>query len=59
MERHCLQNGSLDPTMRHLVGGKASQPKKQAASTSEVGRFETEMLSTKSNLTALMNLSGR
>jgi Transposase DDE domain group 1 len=53
-ERLCV-----DPTMRHLVGGKASQPKKQAASTSEVGRFETEMLSTKSNLTALMNLSGR
>jgi Transposase DDE domain group 1 len=53
-ERLCV-----DPTMRHVVGGKASQPKKQAASTSEVGRFETEMLSTKSNLTALMNLSGR
>jgi hypothetical protein len=53
-ERLCV-----DPTMRHLVGGKASQPKKQAASTSEVSRFETEMLSTKSNLTALMNLSGR
>ena len=53
-ERLCV-----DPTMRHLVGGKASQPKKQAASTSEVGRFETEMLSTKHNLTALMNLSGR
>lgn len=53
-ERLCV-----DPTMRHVVGGKASQPKKQAASTSEVGRFETEMLSTKNNLTALMNLSGR
>jgi hypothetical protein len=53
-ERLCV-----DPTMRHVVGGKASQPKKQAASTSEVGRFETGMLSTKHNLTALMNLSGR
>ena len=53
-ERLCV-----DPTMRHVVGGKASQPEKQAASTSEVGRFETEMLSTKNNLTALMNLSGR
>jgi hypothetical protein len=50
---------SVDPTMRHVVGGKASQPDKQAASTSEVGRFETEMLSTKNNLTSLMNLSGR
>ena len=53
-ERLCV-----DPTMRHVVGGKASQPEKQAASTSEVGRFETEMLSTKNNLTALMKLSGR
>jgi hypothetical protein len=37
-ERLCI-----DPTMRHVVGGKASQPKKQAASTSEVGRVETGM----------------
>jgi hypothetical protein len=50
---------SVDPAMRHVVGGRASQPDKQAASTSEVGRFETEILSTKENLTALMNLSGR
>jgi hypothetical protein len=53
-ERLCV-----DPTMRHLVGGKASQPKKQAASTSEVRRFETAMLSIKNNLKAIMNLSGR
>src|SRR5450755_2963415 len=52
-ERLCV-----DPAMRHEVGGRASQPEKQAASTSEVGRFETETLSTKSNLTALMDLSG-
>jgi hypothetical protein len=50
-ERLCV-----DPAMRHVVGGRASQPEKQAASTSEVGRFETETLSTKRNLTALMNL---
>jgi Transposase DDE domain group 1 len=49
----------VDPAMRHVVGGRASQPEKQAASTSEVGRFETEILSTKENLTALMNLSGQ
>ena len=49
---------SVDPAMRHVVGGRAALPEKQAASTSEVGRFETEMLSTKSNLTALMDLSG-
>jgi len=53
-ERLCV-----DPAMRHVVGGRASQPEKQAASTSEVGRFETGILSTKGNLTALMNLSGR
>jgi hypothetical protein len=53
-ERLCI-----DPAMRHVVGGRASQPEKQAASTSEVGRFETETLSTKSNLTALMDLSGQ
>ena len=48
---------SIDPAMRHVVGGRASQPEKQAASTSEVGRFETDTLSTKCNLTALLNLS--
>ena len=53
-ERLCI-----DPAMRHVVGGRASQPEKQAASSSEVGRFETETLSSKRNLTALMNLSGQ
>jgi hypothetical protein len=52
-ERLCL-----DPAMRHVVGGRASQPEKQAASTSEVGRFETEILSTQDNLRKLMDLSG-
>jgi len=53
-ERLCV-----DPAMRHVVGGRASQPEKRAASTSEVGRFETETLSSKRNLTALMKLSGQ
>jgi Transposase DDE domain group 1 len=48
----------IDPAMRHVVGGRASQPEKQAASMSEVGRFETEMLSERRNLTALTDLSG-
>src|SRR5271170_1396145 len=52
-ERLCV-----DPALRHVVGGRASQPEKQAASTSEVGRFETETLSSKRNLTALINLPG-
>jgi hypothetical protein len=50
---------SVDPAMRHVVGGRATLPEKQAASTSEVGRFETETLSTKSNLTALLDISGQ
>ena len=50
---------AVDPAMRHVVGGRATLPKKQAASTSELGRFETDILSTKENLTTLMNLSGR
>jgi hypothetical protein len=53
-ERLCV-----DPAMRHVVGGRAALLGKHAASASEVGRFETETLSTKSNLTALMTLSGR
>ena len=53
-ERLCI-----DPTIRHVVGGRASLPENRAASASEVGRFETEILSTRCNLTALMNLSGR
>ncbi len=53
-ERLCV-----DPAMRHVVGGRAALSDKRAASASEVGRFETETLSTKRNLTALMKLSGR
>jgi len=52
------QRLSVDPAMRHVVGGRASQPDKQAASTSEVGRFETEILSTKANIKKLMDFSG-
>ncbi len=50
---------SVDPAMRHVVGGRAMLPEKYAASTSEVGRFETENLSTKDNLKKLMALSGK
>ncbi len=53
-ERLCV-----DPALRHVVGGLAMLPEKQAASSSEVGRFETEMLSERRNLTALMKLSGQ
>ncbi|QDV49843.1 transposase [Gimesia fumaroli] len=53
-ERMCVA-----PALRHVVGGRATLPEKQAASSSEVGRFETQILSTKRNLTALMKLSCR
>ncbi len=41
---------SVDPAMRHVVGGRAALADKRAASTSEVGRFETEIINTNSNL---------
>lgn len=50
---------AIDPAMRHVVGGRATLADKYAASTSEVGRFETEILSTKDNLRKLMDLSGQ
>ena len=50
---------AVDPAMRHVVGGRAAQADKEAASTSGVGRFETEIVSARRNLTALMNLSGQ
>lgn len=50
---------AIDPAMRHVVGGRATLADKYAASTSEVGRLETEILSTKDNLRKLMDLSGQ
>jgi len=52
-ERSCV-----DPAMRHVVGGRVSQPEKMAASSSELGRFETEMLASRKNLASLLNLTG-
>ena len=46
----------VDPALRHVVGGRAQQ--KEAASTSEINRFETEWLSSPENLPARMDLSG-
>jgi hypothetical protein len=48
---------SVDPSMRHVVGGRAKA--KRAASTSQMGLFETEVLTQPRNLAALTNLSGR
>ena len=48
---------SVDPTMRHVVGGRTKA--KRAASTSQMGRFETEVLTQPKNLSVLMDLSSR
>ena len=45
-----------DPAMRWIVGGKAVE--RQAASTSQMGRFETELLATDANIEALADMSG-
>ena len=45
-----------DPAMRWVVGGRAVA--KQAASTSQMGCFETEFLAADENLAALADLSG-
>jgi hypothetical protein len=47
----------FDPAMRTVVGGRAKDH--AAASTSEIGRFETETLTTRENLNRLMDLSGQ
>jgi hypothetical protein len=48
---------SHDPAMRWIVGGRAVT--RQAASSSQMGRFETTLLTQPANLTALADLSGR
>ena len=48
---------AVDPAMRQVVGGRATEH--TAASTSQRGRFETEVLTQPKNLKALTKLSGR
>ena len=48
---------SVDPIMRRVVGGRAAET--QAASISQVGRFETEVLTASGNLPVLMTLVGQ
>ena len=45
-----------DPAMRWIIGGKAVE--RGGASTSQMGRFETELLANNENLAALADLSG-
>ncbi len=49
-ERLCV-----DPAMRHVVGGRAKR--RQAASTSQMARFKTEVLTDEGSLDALTDLS--
>src|SRR5215207_2128931 len=46
-----------DPALRWIVGGRAVT--QNAASASQMGRFETEVLTQAANLSALVDLSGR
>jgi Transposase DDE domain group 1 len=46
-----------DPTMRRIVGGKAAHS--NAASPSQMGRFETQWLAAPANLSSLADLSGQ
>ncbi len=46
-----------DPALRWIVGGRAVT--QNAASASQMGRFETEVLTQAANLSALSDLSGR
>src|SRR5215212_4119327 len=46
-----------DPALRWIVGGRAVT--QTAASTSQMGRFETEVLTQEANRSALAELSGR
>ena len=48
---------AVDPVLRVVVGGRAAE--KQAASTSQMARFETDVLTQPGNLAALMDLSAR
>ena len=45
-----------DPAMRWIVGGKAIE--RQAASASQMGRFETELLANDVNVEALVEMNG-
>ena len=45
-----------DPAMRWIVGSKAIE--RQAASTSQMGRFETDLLASNENFAALTDNSG-
>jgi hypothetical protein len=47
---------AVDPAMRQVVGGRATE--RTAASTSQMGRFETEVLTQRKNFNALAKFPG-
>ena len=47
----------VDPALRQIVGGRAKEH--LAASTSQMSRFETEILTSDENVQALADLCGR
>ena len=51
------QRLAVDPVMRQLVGGRATQ--KEAASTSQMARFETQVLTQPESLAVMTNLPGQ
>ena len=51
------QRLNVDPVMRQIVGGRAVD--RRAASTSQMARFETEVLTQPKNLSALMAMPGQ
>ncbi len=51
------QRLAVDPVMRQLVGGRATQ--KEAASTSQMARFETQVLTQAQSLAVMTNLPGQ
>jgi hypothetical protein len=51
------QRLKADPVLRHVVGGRAVDC--DAASASQVARFETDVLGHPDNLDALMAMSGQ
>jgi len=56
-DTHHAERLAVDPAMRQVVGGRATEH--TAASTRQMGRFETEMLTQPDNLKALTKLSGK
>jgi len=48
---------AVDPAMRYVIGGQAKS--RYGASTSQMGRFETEVLTQPKNLQVLMDLPGK